>query len=188
MPKFTKRAFVVAIAAAAAGCSQAGVLTTGSGFAPAANVSFHIADADGETVGIALATEVPGGVFLEAEFTGLAAGTHGFHIHETGVCVPPFTSAGGHFNPEGKEHGRDNPKGHHIGDLMNIHVPDSGILSVSAVAEGATLASGGRNSLADENGSALVVHRDADDNISDPTGNAGPRIACGVIFGPRAAS
>jgi Cu-Zn family superoxide dismutase len=155
---------------------------TNRGAAGADLASLEIVDSEGVRVGIAQVTQVPGGVFIEAEFTGLAPGTHGFHIHEAGVCDPPFTSAGGHFNPDGRSHGRDNPAGSHIGDLPNIFVPDSRILTVSIIAEGATLERGVPESLAGNNGTALVVHQDADDYVTDPAGAAGPRIACGVIY------
>jgi len=182
------RVIPVAMAFLVAGCASDSVgVTAGTGLGPADNVSFSLVDVSGETVGIALVTEIPGGVFIEAEFTGLPPGSHGFHIHETGLCEPPFGAAGGHFNPTGKQHGRDNPRGAHVGDLMNLHVPESGIMTVSAVAEGATLKARGDHSLADADGSALVVHENADDNVSDPSGDAGGRIACGVIVPPRAA-
>ena len=173
---------VVAILASASACSTSELgLHRGDGPLGGDVVVFELIDGAGDRVGIAQMTQIPGGVFLEAEFTGLPPGTHGFHIHETGLCAAPFNGAGGHFNPTGVGHGRDNQAGTHAGDLDNIFVPDSQLLTVSQVAEGASLAPGGPDSLADVDGSALIVHADLDDYESDPSGNTGTRIACGVI-------
>ncbi len=147
-------------------------------------VSFGLFGRAGETIGIAQATQVSGGIFLEAEITGLAPGEYAMHIHETGYCQAPFDGAGGHFNPGGTEHGQDNPRGAHVGDLANIQVPDTRFVTISAVAAGATLRPGLDESLADTDGSALIIHDGRDDYRSDPGGNSGPRIACGVIFPP----
>lgn len=135
---------------------------------------------DGKKVGIVTFTETPYGVLIIAEITNLLPGTHAFHIHEQGKCEPPFKSAGGHFNPYGKEHGILNSKGFHAGDLPNIHVGQNGKLTFEIVAHEVTLGKG-ENSLNDDNGSAIVIHEGADDYTSDPAGNAGTRIACGVI-------
>lgn len=147
-------------------------------------VSFGLFGEGGETIGIVQATMVSGGIFIEAEITGLEPGSYAMHIHATGSCHFPFSSAGGHFNPTGVGHGRDNPRGAHVGDLPNIQVPESRLLTVSAVAVGATLRPGLDESLADEDGSALVIHAGPDDYRSDPGGDSGPQIACGVIFPP----
>ena len=97
-----------------------------------------------------------------------------------GRCEAPFESAGGHFNPAGKKHGKDNPGGAHAGDLPNITVPESGRASVEVTVKGVSL-DGGKGGLLDADGAALVVHEGRDDYRSDPAGNAGKRLACAVI-------
>lgn len=142
-----------------------------------------IINAAGATVGTATITPtVRGtGVLINITLNGLPAGTHAMHIHTVGKCdKPDFTSAGGHFNPGMKEHGTGNPKGAHAGDLPNIELLGRGEDHVSVAVGGVTLAPG-PNSLFHPGGTALVIHASPDDNKSDPAGNAGPRIACGVI-------
>lgn len=135
----------------------------------------------GEAAGTAVLTETPAGVLVHATLTGLSPGVHAFHIHDVGQCEgPDFKSAGGHFNPGGQHHGFANPQGPHAGDLPNIYVPESGKVEVEALARGVTLGPG-PTGLFDANGSSLVVHQTADDYKTDPAGNAGARIACGVI-------
>jgi len=107
-------------------------------------------------------------------------GTHGLRIHEIGRCDPPdFGSAGGGFNPIGKQHGRQNPNGPQVGDLPNVNFT-TGLTSYNTSASGATLASG-PTALLDGNGSALIVYANPDDQVTHPDGNAGPRIGCGMI-------
>jgi len=139
-----------------------------------------IKDAQGQTIGHATLTEGPLGVLLHVELTGAPAGEHAFHVHAVGTCEPPFTSAGGHFNPTSHQHGFMNPQGLHVGDLPNLQVPDSGHLTFERFVDHATIGAG-PNSLFDADGSALVMHSGADDYKSDPAGNAGSRVACGVI-------
>lgn len=158
-------------------------LVTGTlltGVADAQNARAEIKNADGKTVGDATLEQKGDDVRITATFTALPPGTHAFHIHEVGKCEPPFESAGGHFNPTGKRHGKDNPQGPHAGDLPNIEVPPNGRVKVEATANGLSLGAD-KNGLLDADGSALVVHEGADDYKSDPAGNAGKRIACGVI-------
>lgn len=135
-------------------------------------------------VGTVELTETPNGVLLDIRLEGvpkgLPEGAHAFHIHETGVCEPPFKSAGGHFNPGGAHHGMLSEEGMHAGDLPNIHMP-AGALRLEVLAEHVTLAEGEENSLFDDDGSAIVIHDGADDYSTDPAGDAGDRIACGVI-------
>lgn len=141
----------------------------------------ELRDAQGQSVGTATLEEREGGVRIDVNVSGLPPGTHAFHIHETGECTPPeFTSAGGHFNPTNAQHGLENPRGPHAGDMENFEVGDDGTARISTDNDRVTLAAG-TNSLLDADGSALVIHASADDNVSDPAGNAGARIACGMI-------
>jgi Cu-Zn family superoxide dismutase len=142
--------------------------------------SADIKNAAGETVGEAVLEQRDDGVQITVTLTGLSPGPHAFHIHETGRCDPPFESAGGHFNPTGKQHGKDNPQGPHLGDLPNLDVPQSGRVKAQVTVKDVTLA-GGRHALLDADGAAVVVHEGADDYKSDTAGNAGERLACGVI-------
>jgi Cu-Zn family superoxide dismutase len=149
--------------------------------AAALKAKADIFSAKGEQVGTAIFTQKSNGVQLELKATNLPPGVHGFHIHNVGTCdAPDFKTAGPHFNPEGKQHGWDNPQGHHLGDMHNITVAASGKATVKAFIAGATLGDG-PNSLFHPGGTALVIHEKPDDNKSDPAGNAGARIACGVI-------
>jgi Cu-Zn family superoxide dismutase len=136
----------------------------------------------GETVGHATFSEADDGVMLKADVMGLPAGEHGIHVHGVGKCDPPdFTSAGGHFNPESKQHGLENPMGAHAGDMPNLTVGSDGTGSFEFVLKGVTLDSG-TDSLFGPEGTALVVHAGPDDEKTDPSGNSGGRIACGVIM------
>jgi len=140
-----------------------------------------ILDPAGKSIGTATLTEQKDGVKIVLKVSGLTTGKHGFHIHENGVCTPPdFKSAGGHFNPFHKQHGIDNPQGKHAGDIPNLEVGKDGAAEVTVVALGTTLGKG-PGSLLKEGGTAIVIHADPDDNKSDPAGNAGPRVACGVV-------
>lgn len=135
-------------------------------------------DADGKDVGKVTLIAVPSGVLLAVDLTDMPPGDHGFHIHGIGKCVAPnFKSAGGHFNPEEDQHGILNEAGPHAGDMPNIHVPASGKLKVEVLNQSVNLGMG----LLAGNGTAIVIHEGADDYISNPAGDAGPRIACGVI-------
>jgi Cu-Zn family superoxide dismutase len=137
-------------------------------------------DANGKAVGTAHFTETPNGVLINLKLMGLPAGDHALHIHATGKCEPPFTTAGGHFNPMTKMHGYLDAKGPHAGDLPNIHVAADGTAAGDAFIPMTSL-SGATNPILDADGSAIVVHATADDYKTDPAGNAGARIACGVI-------
>ena len=138
-------------------------------------------DKDGKTVGTATLTQTAAGVQVAVSAAGLTPGPHGFHVHAVGTCTAPdFTSAAGHFNPDGKQHGLQNPAGAHVGDMPNLVADAAGKASATAVAQRATLAAGA-TSLFDTDGSAVVIHANADDDKTDPTGNAGGRVACGVV-------
>jgi Cu-Zn family superoxide dismutase len=141
----------------------------------------EVRGSSGRLVGAASFQRVQDGVEIRARFRGLPPGQHGYHVHAVGKCeAPDFTTAGGHFNPTMHEHGLQNPRGSHVGDLVNLAVGDDGTASLTAIARGASLAAG-ETSLFDQDGSALVIHADPDDEVTDPTGNSGVRIACGVI-------
>jgi Cu-Zn family superoxide dismutase len=140
-----------------------------------------IVDAQGGKIGHAALLEMEEGVQVTAEVEKLAPGLHGFHIHEVGSCeAPDFQSAGGHFNPSAKKHGLASPEGAHAGDMPNLLADASGSGKLETMAWGATL-SAGPYSLLDSDGSAVVIHASPDDYATDPAGNAGARIACGVI-------
>jgi Cu-Zn family superoxide dismutase len=137
-------------------------------------------DSGGKAVGDVDLAQTPGGVLLKVSIKGVSPGEHAFHIHEVGKCQAPFTSAGGHFNPGKHKHGILSGQGH-AGDMPNLHVPQSGELDVEIVNDKITLEKGKPNSVFDADGSAIVIHASADDYRTDPAGNAGGRIACGVI-------
>jgi Cu-Zn family superoxide dismutase len=135
----------------------------------------------GESVGTATFTQESGGVRLKAQVKGLPPGDHGIHVHAAGKCDPPdFMTAGGHFNPGNKQHGLNNPQGAHVGDLPNLKVATDGSGTFDGLLKDASLSSGS-GSLFGPDGTALVIHAMADDEMTDPTGNSGGRIACGVI-------
>lgn len=144
-------------------------------------------NAEGKTMGTATFQQTGRGVRMMLDVSGLTPGEHGLHIHETGDCTPPdFKSAGGHFNPAGKEHGSKNPKGPHAGDLYNLAVTADGTARVTRVIPHVTLAAG-ENSLLKQVGTAVVIHAKPDDYKTNPAGDAGDRVACGVITsGPEA--
>lgn len=153
--------------------------------ASAAPKSAHanIVNAQGTSIGSAKLTPAPDGVKITVKVSQLAPGDHGIHIHNVGKCESPaFTTAGGHFNPTSAHHGVNNTQEPrpHLGDLPNLVVKSNGKGSASFTAKGVTLGDGS-NSLFHEGGTALVIHAKADDLMSDPSGNSGDRIACGVI-------
>lgn len=139
-----------------------------------------INDVANTTIGTATFADTPAGLLVTISVSGLGIGPHGAHLHAVGSCVTPaFTSAGAHFNPGGRQHGFLNPAGHHGGDLPNIMMPPAGVHRVQFVVDGVKLT--GRGGLIDDDGAAIVIHGGEDDHASDPAGNSGGRIACGVI-------
>jgi Cu-Zn family superoxide dismutase len=146
----------------------------------AGTASAALKDKDGKEVGQVALTRTQDGVLMNVTLTGIAPGEHAFHVHTTGECEPPdFKSAGPHFNPDHTQHGMMNLEGPHSGDMPNLHVPDSGKLQVEILNTLVSL--DGDAGLLDNDGSALIVHAGADDYKTDPAGNAGDRIACGVV-------
>ncbi len=131
----------------------------------------------GVAAGRATAREAIGGLRITIDATGLTPGTHGAHVHTVGRCdAPGFMTAGGHWNPTGTKHGSLNPAGPHEGDLPNLVIGKDGRGTLGIVVPGATLAG-----LLDDDGSAIVIHAASDDLTTDPSGNSGARIACGVF-------
>ena len=166
----------------------AGTLALASGAAanPATTTTaeVYLQNAANESVGKATLRDTPHGVLMELDLTNLPPGGHAFHIHERGQCKPPFESAGGHMNPGSRHHGFEAATGAHAGDLPNLVVPDSGKLKVELLARDVRLSEASGKGLLDADGSALVVHEKADDHKTDPAGNSGARIACGIVTRP----
>jgi Cu-Zn family superoxide dismutase len=145
----------------------------------------NLGGANGAALGKVSVSEDAGGLTIAVNARGIPGGMHGIHLHERGVCdVPAFQSAGGHWNPGMKKHGRENPQGSHMGDLANLEVGTDGTAKASFQLAGAKMASGA-TMLADVDGTALVIHAKPDDYKTDPSGASGDRIACAVIAAPR---
>lgn len=170
-------AIVAAGALALAACDEQAKPEVGAPVAGGTAATATMMTATGAPAGRATATDVAGGVRFTVDAQGLPAGTHGVHVHMTGRCdMPGFESAGGHWNPTTMKHGTMNPQGPHQGDLPNMEVDGSGRGTIAAVIPGATVAG-----MLDADGAAMMVHAGPDDLKTDPSGNSGGRIACGVF-------
>ncbi|MED3661109.1 superoxide dismutase family protein [Ureibacillus sp. FSL K6-8385] len=149
---------------------------------PALTAKADMIDTKGKEVGTVEFTETSEGVRIHVKMENVPKGEHGFHIHEVGKCEKPgFESAGSHFNPLDREHGFENPRGFHAGDLPNIAPNEDGKVDVVFLVKNITLQKDRENSLFDEDGSSVVLHEKPDDYKTDPSGESGARIACGVI-------
>jgi Cu-Zn family superoxide dismutase len=140
--------------------------------------------ASGVRYGILTLGRSPAGVRIDGALTGVPPGVHGIHFHQVGRCDPPeFETAGAHLNPTGAEHGLQNPRGPHAGDLPNVAANSAGQMVVDVATIRVTLDADPRAGLFDSDGTAVVIHANADDQRTDPSGNSGARIACGVVQG-----
>jgi Cu-Zn family superoxide dismutase len=160
-----------------AACTQTAPVDTSGGAAAPRVATAMLRTAANAPAGTATATEVAGGVRIALSVSGLPQGPHGAHVHTTGRCdAPDFTTAGGHWNPTNQQHGTKNPAGPHAGDMPNLLVGTDGTGSIEFTLPGGTF-----DGLFDADGSAFMVHAGADDLMTDPSGNSGGRIACGVF-------
>jgi Cu-Zn family superoxide dismutase len=150
---------------------------------PVTKKTVELKDAKGNSLGTATIISKGKGVEVKLDLKDPPPGEHAVHFHENAKCEPPdFKSAGGHFNPTGKQHGFDNPNGHHAGDMPNFTVKADGKAKATVKNEDVVLGSGSEaNSLFVNGGTSIMIHAKADDMKTDPSGNSGDRIACGVI-------
>lgn len=134
--------------------------------------------ADGQSVGTAVATQASGSVMITLEAMNMPPGPHGVHVHEVGMCeAPGFQTAGGHWNPTDQAHGLENPAGQHAGDMANLEIGEDGTGSLEYTLQGGADFAG----LTEGDGSAFIIHSGRDDQVTDPSGDSGERIACGVF-------
>ena len=165
----------------------AAVVLTGCSF-PSADadlkeqVQVSLINTEGKEVGQATLTEDPKGVHILLKAEGLEPGVKAIHFHEKAMCEKPeFTTAGAHYNPTQKEHGFQNPKGYHSGDLPNIEIGKDGKIELETISPAVVLTAGKSNSLLDADGTSIIIHEKEDDYKTDPSGNSGNRIVCGAI-------
>ncbi len=173
---------VVAAFALLAGCSHPGTsLGKTRAGPPPIEATTQLLGPNGELRGQATLSQRPDGTVVRARIEGMPPGTYAIHLHAVGKCEgPKFTTAGGHFNPTMKMHGRDNPMGPHLGDLPNVVVGPGGTGTVDFTVPMLMLV-GGPGPLLDADGAAVVLHAGPDDYKTDPSGASGDRIACGVL-------
>jgi Cu-Zn family superoxide dismutase len=165
-------------------CASTDMAAPDPGAAPSAlqMVVSDLRDASGTIRARATAEQVGDSIRVRVESIAMTQGAYGAHVHTTGRCdAPGFTTAGPHWNPTAQQHGKDNPQGMHKGDLPNLLVGTDGRGSFEYTIPNATIAGQGPNLLLDQDGAAVVVHQGADDFRTDPSGNSGNRIACGVL-------
>ena len=150
---------------------------------PVKQIKVPLVNGDGQPAGTAMLKQKKNGVEVKVSLINMPIGDHGVHIHQNAVCEgPDFKSAGGHFNPDGKQHGFQNPMGHHAGDTpSNLSVGEDHMGSATWTLTALTLQPGAANSLLSNGGTSIIVHAHADDMKTDPSGASGNRIACGVI-------
>lgn len=151
---------------------------------PRGGAPVALVNASGQPIGSVRAWQTAGGVTFRIDASGLPHGLHGVHVHGVGRCDPPdFASAGPHWNPAARKHGFNNPAGPHAGDLPNLEVAANGVLSQTVTLPAANLFAppGAAGSLLDADGASLIIHGQADDYVTDPSGNSGGRVACAVI-------
>lgn len=147
----------------------------------APKVVVNLQNGQGKAVGTATLSNAPNGVKIALKLHDLTPGEHAIHFHQMAKCeAPDFKSAGGHFNPDSKHHGLKNPEGPHAGDIPNFTVDAKGKSKAAVIAPNVTLGDGA-HSVFSNGGTALMIHAKADDGKTDPAGNAGDRIACGVV-------
>ena len=140
----------------------------------------ELSNAQGQPSGSVFIRNGRGGLVMLVDATGLADGVYGMHFHQTGKCeTPGFTTAGGHWNPVGRQHGLSNASGAHAGDLPNLEINSNDTAAISVPLDSSLV--DGAQSLFDNDGSAIIIHARADDNMTDPSGNSGDRILCGVL-------
>jgi Cu-Zn family superoxide dismutase len=169
----------IRIALVLAACIAAAPLA----YAKAPSITVAIHASDGHDVGTATFTQKKKGLHIHIEAKNLPVGDHAVHIHQKPVCdAPDFKGAGGHFNPDGKKHGMNNPMGHHNGDLpANLTIGEDHTGTADFTVKYLSLDAASPNSILANGGTSIMIHDKADDMMTDPTGNAGNRIACGVI-------